>query len=198
MEKQISRRVMLGLATATIGSVAALRAGAGEQAEHFPPEARSAHLEPERPYWEASYSGGPVHVTPLPPGRPTHWRVPPRPMATSRASARRCRATSGGRSWSVSARSGPTRRRRWAMPRSAPPRRPKRSGSAWRRNDGPHVNRASWSRSRALMCLPPRHRPRHPKAWRPRCRPPGRPVLQSPVPSQAEPSWSAGPIQPRS
>ena len=74
MEEQMSRREMLGLTAATIGGVTALTAGAqagtGEYQEHAPPEAGASHPEPERPYWEASYSGGPPNVKPLPPGRP--------------------------------------------------------------------------------------------------------------------------------
>jgi FtsP/CotA-like multicopper oxidase with cupredoxin domain len=70
MEEQMSRRTMLGLTAATIGAATALTAGAGEHEEHAPPGAHPPRPEPERPYWEASYSGGPVHVTPLPPGRP--------------------------------------------------------------------------------------------------------------------------------
>ena len=74
MEEQMSRRTMLGLTAATMSGVTALTASAqastGEYQEPAPPEARSAHPEPERPYWEASYSGGPPHAKPLAPGRP--------------------------------------------------------------------------------------------------------------------------------
>src|SRR6267142_5886438 len=74
MEEQMPRRKMLGLTAATISGVTALTASArmstGEYQEPAPPEARSAHPEPERPYWEASYSGGPPNAKPLAPGRP--------------------------------------------------------------------------------------------------------------------------------
>jgi hypothetical protein len=76
MEKQMSRREMLGLSAATIGAVTALTAGApagtGEHPGHTPPEAEAPRHQPERPYWEPSYSGGPPHVKPLTPGRP--WK----------------------------------------------------------------------------------------------------------------------------
>jgi manganese oxidase len=74
MEEQMSRREMLGLSAATIGAVTALTAGAqagtGEHPGHAPPEAEAPRTGPERPYWEASYSGGPSNVKPLTPGRP--------------------------------------------------------------------------------------------------------------------------------
>src|SRR5262245_36536564 len=74
MEEPMSRRTMLGLTAATIGSVTALTAGVqastAEHQKHAPPGAGSPRPEPGRPYWEASYSGGPPNVTPLPPGRP--------------------------------------------------------------------------------------------------------------------------------
>jgi manganese oxidase len=74
MEKHISRRQMLGLAAAAVGGVAALTGGAHAGTTEDPGGARPAtgspRTEQERPYWEASYSGGPVNVKPLPPGRP--------------------------------------------------------------------------------------------------------------------------------
>jgi manganese oxidase len=74
MAEKMSRRHMLGLAAATIGGVTALRAGAHagttEQPGRSQPAASGEHAGHERPYWEASYSGGPLNVKPLPPGRP--------------------------------------------------------------------------------------------------------------------------------
>jgi manganese oxidase len=74
MEEKMSRRRMSGLSAATIGGVTAItagaRAGTGEHPEHPQAAAGAPHGAPERPYWEASSSGGPVDVKPLSPGRP--------------------------------------------------------------------------------------------------------------------------------
>jgi hypothetical protein len=71
MEEQMSRREMFGYSAAAIGGVTALtvgvQAGTDEHQEHSQPEAGSSHPEPNRPYREESYSGGPPHVKPLPP-----------------------------------------------------------------------------------------------------------------------------------
>ena len=65
----------LGLTAATVGGVTALAAGAQAGTAADPQDAIDRRLERSRteqtrPYWEASYSGGPAHVKPLPPGRP--------------------------------------------------------------------------------------------------------------------------------
>jgi FtsP/CotA-like multicopper oxidase with cupredoxin domain len=74
MTEQMSRRQMLGLAAAAAGGVAALRGRASAGTPEDPRGSRAAtggeHTGQERPYWEESYSGGPVNVKPLPPGRP--------------------------------------------------------------------------------------------------------------------------------
>jgi len=77
MSNKLSRRKILGLGVATIAGAAALwpeeghgtnRGSSGTAYEPFkgynPPKSDS------RPYWEKSYSGGPVNVTPLPPVLP--------------------------------------------------------------------------------------------------------------------------------
>jgi manganese oxidase len=74
MAGKMSRREMLGLTAAAVGGVAALRGGAHAGTPEAPGGSRAAtggeRSGHGRPYWEASYSGGPVHVKPLPPGRP--------------------------------------------------------------------------------------------------------------------------------
>src|SRR5262245_23605974 len=74
MEELMSRRTMLGLTATTIGGVTAFAAGAqeggGEHEEQAPPKAEAPPPEPERPHWEATYSGGPPNAKPLPPGHP--------------------------------------------------------------------------------------------------------------------------------
>ena len=74
MAKQISRRHMLSLTAATVGGVTALAAGAQaaptEPPGRYRPAAGAQSTQPTRPYWEPTYSGAPVHVKPLPPGRP--------------------------------------------------------------------------------------------------------------------------------
>jgi manganese oxidase len=74
MAKNMSRRHMLRLTAATAGGVAALASGAHAaptgNAEPYRPAAGSPYTQPNRPYWAPTYSGGPVHVRPLPPGLP--------------------------------------------------------------------------------------------------------------------------------
>ena len=74
MAKKLTRRHLLGLTVAAVGGVTAVATGAspGTTADSPPdrPSADSPRTHQDRPYWEASYSGGPVDVTPLPPGRP--------------------------------------------------------------------------------------------------------------------------------
>lgn len=72
MAKHISRRHLLRL-TAAAGSVTALAGGA-----YATPSAPGRSSQPTgapatsqtRPYWEPTYSGGPINVKPLPPARP--------------------------------------------------------------------------------------------------------------------------------
>ena len=74
MAKNISRRHMLGLTAAAVGGVAALAGGAQAtstgQCQALSTDGWIADAQQHRPYWAPTYSGGPVHVTPLPPGRP--------------------------------------------------------------------------------------------------------------------------------
>ena len=76
MAENMSRRQMFGLTAAAVGGVTAWARQAHRPArpsiqEHYRPCGwLRRDTEHERPYWEASYSGGPVDVKPLPPGRP--------------------------------------------------------------------------------------------------------------------------------
>ena len=73
MAKKFSRRDLLGLTVAAVGGVTALARGASAGTAAAPsdrPPAGPPRTEHDRAYWEESYSGGPVDVTPLPPGRP--------------------------------------------------------------------------------------------------------------------------------
>jgi FtsP/CotA-like multicopper oxidase with cupredoxin domain len=74
MAKNISRRHMLHLTAATVGGVTAMAGGASartpESPERYRPVAGSPPTQTNRPYWAKTYSGGPVHVQPLPPGLP--------------------------------------------------------------------------------------------------------------------------------
>ena len=71
----ISRRKALGLAAAAAGSLAAwangVQAKTARAARRYRPSAGLKYDdEGNLLYWEKSYSGGPVNVKPLPPGRP--------------------------------------------------------------------------------------------------------------------------------
>jgi len=74
MAKKISRRRMLRLTAATVGGVAAWTGGAQATPTGNPgpyrPAVGAPPTQPHRPYWAPTYSGGPVHVKPLPPGLP--------------------------------------------------------------------------------------------------------------------------------
>src|SRR5262245_53354856 len=74
MARNMSRRHMLSLTTAAVGGVTALAAGAQtaptEPPGRYRPAAGAQSTQQVRPYWEPTYSGAPVHVKPLPPGRP--------------------------------------------------------------------------------------------------------------------------------
>ena len=73
---QISRRNMLfQLAAAGLGGVVAWAGGASAKtiryARRYRPSSGAQHTSPgNRPFWEPSYSGGPVNVRPLRPGLP--------------------------------------------------------------------------------------------------------------------------------
>ena len=72
---RISRRNLLGLATAAAGSLAAWAGGVqahtrGPSRRYQPSSALRYDDEGNRLHWEKSYSGGPLNVRPLPPGRP--------------------------------------------------------------------------------------------------------------------------------
>src|SRR5688500_7534222 len=74
MTKTCSRRDLLGLTVAAVGGVTALARAASAGTTAAPLSDRPTDGPPrpkhDRLYWEKSYSGGPVDVTPLPPGRP--------------------------------------------------------------------------------------------------------------------------------
>jgi FtsP/CotA-like multicopper oxidase with cupredoxin domain len=65
---------MLSLTAATVGGAAALAGGAHATPTgnpgYYRPAAGSPNTQHNRPYWEQTYSGNPMHVKPLPPGRP--------------------------------------------------------------------------------------------------------------------------------
>ncbi|HSF31770.1 MAG TPA: hypothetical protein VLK82_15005, partial [Candidatus Tectomicrobia bacterium] len=70
----MSRRHMLSLTAAAAGGVTALTGKAyatpSGNAGAYRPAAGAQHTQQNRPYWEKTYSGGPIDVKPLPPGRP--------------------------------------------------------------------------------------------------------------------------------
>jgi manganese oxidase len=72
--KNMSRRRMLSLTAATAGGVAAwagrAHAAPTGNAGSYRPAAGAQNTQQNRPYWEKTYSGGPVDVKPLPPGLP--------------------------------------------------------------------------------------------------------------------------------
>jgi manganese oxidase len=76
MSNKISRRQMLGLGAATIAGVALSKSSAnainhgGSGAEYKPFRGSNPRRGGDRPYWEKSYSGGPVDVKPLAPVLP--------------------------------------------------------------------------------------------------------------------------------
>lgn len=74
MARNIPRRRMLSLTAAAVGGVTTWAGGAQaaqtEASGRSRPVAGSQDTQPNRPYWAPTYSGGPVHVKPLPPGLP--------------------------------------------------------------------------------------------------------------------------------
>jgi hypothetical protein len=74
MAEKVSRRHLLHLAAATVGSATALAGGAYARTPGNPgqyqPSAGLPNTPTNRLYWEKTYSGGPVNVQPLPPGLP--------------------------------------------------------------------------------------------------------------------------------
>jgi hypothetical protein len=74
MAEKVSRRHLLHLAAATVGSTTALAGGAYARTPGNPglyqPSPGLQNTQTNRLYWEKTYSGGPVHVQPLPPGLP--------------------------------------------------------------------------------------------------------------------------------
>ncbi len=71
---RLSRRNVVRLAASVLGGAAAWAGGAGSGAANvgsdYQPAALGGDPAGQRPYWDASYSGGPLHVKPLPPGLP--------------------------------------------------------------------------------------------------------------------------------
>jgi len=81
MDKKISRRQILGIGAATLaGSVALLgkdgqaKTHGGGSAQYQPSPGQQSSAS--RPYWEKSYSGGPIDVKPLPPVLPGKGYTP--------------------------------------------------------------------------------------------------------------------------
>jgi hypothetical protein len=75
MAKTISRRRMLSLSAAAFGGIAAWAGHAyarttRSSGRYQPSDGAQNVRHGNRPYWEHSYSGGPVDVAPLPPGIP--------------------------------------------------------------------------------------------------------------------------------
>ena len=76
MRTKISRRQLLGIGAATIAGAALSKATAhatnhdASGADYQPVAAYNPQREGDRPYWEKSYSGGPVDVKPLAPVLP--------------------------------------------------------------------------------------------------------------------------------
>ena len=69
MAKRLSRRQLLGIGA---GSLAAGVVWNGEARANtrYQPAAAPARPSGDRPYWQKTYSGGPIDVAPLPPGLP--------------------------------------------------------------------------------------------------------------------------------
>jgi FtsP/CotA-like multicopper oxidase with cupredoxin domain len=76
MSKKISRREMLGIGAATVAGIGLLSNQAhainhgGSGAAYEPFRGYNPRRGGDRPYWEKSYSGGPVDVKPLAPVLP--------------------------------------------------------------------------------------------------------------------------------
>src|SRR5215216_4808822 len=76
MSKRISRREMLGIGAATIAGVALSKTQAhatnhgGSGAAYQPFRGYNSQRGGDRPYWDNSYTGGPVDVKPLTPVLP--------------------------------------------------------------------------------------------------------------------------------
>jgi hypothetical protein len=70
----MSRRHILHLTATTVGGITAWAGGAPAaptgNPEPYRPVAGAQHTQQARPYWAPTYSGGPAHVKPLPPGLP--------------------------------------------------------------------------------------------------------------------------------
>ena len=72
MATRISRRQLLGAGAVSLAGGVSSPTESGAVRHWGSPAAR---LQAELPYWEKSYSGGPLDVAPLPPGRPgEHYR----------------------------------------------------------------------------------------------------------------------------
>src|SRR4051812_25473716 len=76
MSNKLSRRQMLGIGAASIAGVALSKTQAhgtnhgGSGTDYKPSKGNNLERAADRPYWEKSYSGGPVDVKPLAPVLP--------------------------------------------------------------------------------------------------------------------------------
>ena len=75
MATRLSRRQILGIGAASLASGAARPVGAQAGSHGGIRDQPAASAPGARPYWERTYSGGPLDVVPLPPGLPgEHYR----------------------------------------------------------------------------------------------------------------------------
>src|SRR5688500_10661700 len=79
MTTRLSRRQVLGIGAASLAG-GVVRPADGRATTHggsprYQPASSPATSGGSRPYWEKTYSGGPIDVAPLPPGLPgQHYR----------------------------------------------------------------------------------------------------------------------------
>jgi manganese oxidase len=69
MAKRLSRRQLLGIGAGSLAAGAAWTKEGVAKGQYQPAPVPSKSPG-SRPYWEKSYSGGPIDVSPLPPGLP--------------------------------------------------------------------------------------------------------------------------------
>src|SRR5262245_36732883 len=74
MANRLSRRALLGIGAGSFAAGVDWRREAAARAQYQP--TAWAKSSASRPYWEKTYSGGPVEVGPLPPGRPGQHYAP--------------------------------------------------------------------------------------------------------------------------
>src|SRR5512144_1326352 len=69
MAQNVSRRRLLGIGASSLAAGVAWTSE-GRGGAQSPPTPAAAKSAAGRPYWEKTYSGGPIDVAPLPPGLP--------------------------------------------------------------------------------------------------------------------------------